>query len=107
MNHDSGGFVRAEMEGNIRICIESFNDTGVGSDKVVTERFTRVSNKTLTYEATIVDPRTYEDKIVLSFPMARFDGRVYEFACHENNYSMSMILSGARTAEQEATKAKQ
>ena len=49
----------------------------------------------------------YEDKIVWAFPMARFDGRVYEFACHENHYRMSMILSGARKAEQEATKAKQ
>ena len=86
---------------------QSFNDSGVGSDKVLTERFTRLSDKTLNYEATIVDPRTYEDKIVFAFPMARFDGRVYEFACHENNYSMSMILSGARKAEQEATKAKQ
>jgi len=33
--------------------------------------------------------------------MARFDGRVHEFACHENNYSLSMILSGARKAERE------
>jgi hypothetical protein len=79
---------------------QSFNDAGTGADKVVTERFTRLSEKALDYEATIVDPRTYADKIVLSFPMARFDGRVFEFACHENNYSMSMILSGARKAEQ-------
>ena len=86
---------------------QSFNDTGVGSAKVVTERFTRVADTTLNYEATIVDVGTYQDTIVLSFPMARFDGRVYEFACHENNYSMAMILSGARKADQEATKAKQ
>jgi hypothetical protein len=78
---------------------QSFNDTGTGHNKVVTERLTRVSDSTLNYEATIVDPQTYVDTIVLSFPMARFDGRVYEFACHENNYSMPMILSGARKAE--------
>jgi hypothetical protein len=80
---------------------QSFNDTGTGYNKLVTERFTRVSDNTLNYEATIVDARTYEDKIVLSFPMARFDGRVFEFACHENNYSMSMILSGARSSERQ------
>ena len=40
---------------------------------------------------------------MLSFPMARSDGRVFEFACHENNYSLSMILSGARAAERETT----
>ena len=57
----------------------------------MTERFTRVSRQAINYEATIVDPQTYQDKIVLSFPMARFDGRVYEFACHESNYSMPMI----------------
>jgi hypothetical protein len=33
--------------------------------------------------------------------MARSDGPVYEFACHESNYSMPMILSGARKAERQ------
>jgi len=82
---------------------QSFNDTGTGRGKIVTERFTRISDKALEYEATIVDPQTYQDTIVLSFPMARSDGRVFEFACHENNYSLSMILSGARAAERETT----
>jgi hypothetical protein len=75
---------------------QSFNDSGSGASKVVTERFTRVSDTTLDYEATIVDPDTYQDKIVLSFPMARSTARVFEFACHEHNYSLPMILSGAR-----------
>jgi uncharacterized membrane protein len=38
---------------------------------------------------------------------AGFDGRVFEFACHENNYSMPVILTGARTADRETTTAKQ
>ena len=76
-------------------------------DRFSESPFTRVADTTLNYEATIVDVGTYQDTIVLSFPMARFDGRVYEFACHENNYSMAMILSGARKADQNATKAKQ
>jgi hypothetical protein len=84
---------------NFSTLAQSFNDTGTGAGKVVTERFTRVSKQVLSYEATIVDPQTYADKIVLSFPMARFDGPVFEFACHENNYSIPMILSGARKAE--------
>ena len=65
----------------------------------MTERFTRSSDTTLDYQATIVDPDTYQDKIVLSFPMARSAARVFEFACHEHNYSLPMILSGARAAE--------
>jgi len=80
---------------------QSFNDSGTGAGKVVTERFTRISDATLDYEATIVDPETYQDKIVLSFPMARSAAPVFEFACHEHNYSMPMILSGARAAERE------
>jgi hypothetical protein len=31
--------------------------------------------------------------------MAKFDGRVWEFACHENNYSIPIILRGERTTE--------
>jgi hypothetical protein len=80
---------------------QSFNDSGVGTAKIVTERFTRVSNIRIDYEATIADPQTFQDAIVLSFPMVRFDGRVFEFACHENNYSMPAILSGARQAERQ------
>ena len=101
------GDSRARWEGdtlvvettNFSPLTQSFNDTGTGARKVVTERFTRVSRQALNYEATIVDPQTYEDKIVLSFPMARFDGRVWEFACHESNYSMPMILGTARRAD--------
>ena len=91
---------------NFNTLTQSFNDTGTGAAKIVTERFTRAADNVLDYEATIVDPGTYQDRIVLSIPMARFDGRLFEFACHENNYSMPMILSGARTAERETTGSK-
>ena len=80
----------------------SFAGAGTSHDKVVTERFTRVSTNILEYEATIVDPTTFEDKIVLSFPMAKSDSHIYEEACHEGNYSMSNTLSAARKEEQEA-----
>ena len=84
----------------------SFAGAGTSHDKVVTERFTRVSANALEYEATIVDPKTFQDKIVLSYPMARSDSRIYEVACHEGNYSMFNMLSGARKEEQEAMEAK-
>jgi len=41
------------------------------------------------------------------FPMAKTDKRIYEFACHEGNYSMELILSGARKEEADALQAKQ
>ena len=83
----------------------SFTGAGTSRDKVVTERFTRWrSRDALEYEATIVDPKTFQDKIVLSFPMAKVDAQIYESACHEGNYSLSNMLSAARTEEREATK---
>jgi hypothetical protein len=85
----------------------SFAGAGTSHDKAVTERFTRISTNALEYEATIVDPKTFQDKIVLSFPMAKSDSRIYEVACHEGNYSMFNMLSGARTEEREAMKTRQ
>jgi hypothetical protein len=85
----------------------SFAGAGTSHDKVVTERFTRLSRNVLEYEATIIDPKTFQDKIVLSFPMARSDSHIYEVACHEGNYSMFNMLSGARKEEQDLTKTKQ
>ena len=32
-------------------------------------------------------------------PFKRLNGQVYEYACHEGNYSLSNILSGARYQE--------
>jgi hypothetical protein len=78
----------------------SFSGAGTAEGKVVTERFTRRSAKLLDYEATIVDGKTFQDKVVVSFPMASVEGRVYENACHEHNYSLANALSAARKAEQ-------
>jgi hypothetical protein len=41
------------------------------------------------------------DKIVLSLPMAKVEARIYEYACHEGNYSLPMMLAGARKDERE------
>ena len=83
----------------------SFGGMGNARDKVVTERFTRTSKNTLEYAAVVVDPKTFKDRIELSFPMARVDAHLFESACHEGNYSMANILSAVRT-EERTTKAK-
>lgn len=79
---------------------QSFDASGTSQDKLVIERLTRTADDTLEYEATIIDPQTFTDRITLVFPMAKTDKRLYEFACHEGNYSMEIILSGARQEEQ-------
>jgi hypothetical protein len=83
----------------------SFDGAGNAPDKVVIERFTRSANDRLSYEAAVTDAKTFNDKIVLSFPMAKVDLQTYEWACHEGNYSLRNSLSAARVEERtKATK---
>jgi hypothetical protein len=82
----------------------SFAGSGRSRDKVVTERFTRTSKGGLEYAATVVDPKTFQDRVEISFPMARVDARLYESTCHEGNYSLPNILSAARAEEREAAR---
>ena len=72
----------------------------------VTERFTRTDARTLLYQFTIEDPATWERpwKGEYSWPVT--DKPMYEYACHEANYALSGILSGARLREREAAEKK-
>ncbi len=64
------------------------------------ERFTRVDENTIHNEFTIDDPTTYSKPWTAVRPMPRLDNyEIYEYACHEGNYSMFNILSGARAEE--------
>ncbi|HKQ14379.1 MAG TPA: hypothetical protein VJT80_13170 [Steroidobacteraceae bacterium] len=108
------GYSRGRWEGdtlvvetrNFNGLTQSFNSSGTSYDKVVTERLTRTADNTVEYEATVVDPKTFTDRFTLVFPMAKTDKRLYEFACHEGNYSMEIILSGARKEEADALQAR-
>jgi hypothetical protein len=42
----------------------------------------------------------------MEYPFASTPGPVYEYACHEGNYAMTGVLSGARAQEKEAAKHK-
>ncbi len=65
----------------------------------VTERFTRVDEETILYEFTVEDPTTYTEAWGGEIPLKKFDAMLYEYACHEGNYSMTSVLSGARYQE--------
>ncbi len=65
----------------------------------VTERFTRVDDETILYEFTVEDPTTYTEPWGGEIPLTKFDDLLYEYACHEGNYSFSSVLSGARYQE--------
>jgi hypothetical protein len=63
------------------------------------ERFTLSDPKTLRYQFTIDDPESFTRSWSGESAMTRTDGRMYEYACHEANYSLSAVLRGARAAE--------
>ncbi len=65
------------------------------------ERFRRVDAETLLYEFTVDDPITWIKPWTVQFPMTRSREPIFEYACHEGNYSLPNILAGARAAEQQ------
>ena len=65
----------------------------------VIERFTRVGPDAITYEFTLDDPETWTTPWTAAVPMTKTEGPMFEYACHEGNYSMAGILGGARAAE--------
>ena len=70
----------------------------------VIERFTRVDDETLLYEFTIDDPTTYTQPWGGEIPWKKLDDLLYEYACHEGNYALANILSGARYEERQAAR---
>ena len=85
----------------------NFNDTpalgnGASRNLKVVERFTPVDEGTLLYNFTVEDPATWEATWTGEYVWPRTDEPVYEYACHEGNYSMGNILCGARRLEAEA-----
>ena len=67
----------------------------------VIERFSRMSEDAILYEFTIDDPSTYTEPWGGQVPMTALDGNLYEYACHEGNYALGNILSGARYQERQ------
>ena len=65
----------------------------------VIERFSRMAEDAVLYEFTIDDPSTYTEPWGAQVPMVALNDRLYEYACHEGNYALSNILSGARYQE--------
>jgi hypothetical protein len=64
------------------------------------ERFTRTDKKTIQYEVTITDPKTYTAPWTVAFPITQEPGyKIFEYACHEGNYAMHNRLSAARAEE--------
>ncbi len=98
------GDSRASWEGDTLV-IETRNflgETSLGGSSQtmhLVERFTRRDAETLIYEFTVSDPTTWEGPWTAQVLMTKNDEPLYEYACHEGNYSMASSLSGARALE--------
>jgi hypothetical protein len=74
---------------------------GSSARTTLVERFTRVGPDTISYEFTVSDPTTLTRPWTAVMPLIQIDELLYEYACHEGNYGMAGILSGARFLEKE------
>jgi len=79
-------------------------DPGYHSDQLETiEKFTRVGDNRLDYTVTVVDPKTWTKPWTILLELERNNEyQMVEYACHEGNYAMADILSGARLEEKAA-----
>jgi hypothetical protein len=84
---------------NLRAAIK--HQVYMDKDTVVEERFTRISEGEILYQFTVSDDSIYTQPWRGEQTLRRTDAQIYEYACHEGNYAMPNILSGARQEEQE------
>ncbi len=68
-------------------------------DLKVIERFTRADEHTINYEFTVEDAASYTAPYSGEVPFKAMGDLLYEYACHEGNYALFNILSGARAQE--------
>jgi hypothetical protein len=101
------GDSRGHWEGNTLV-VETTNFTdktnfrGSGENMRLIERFTRIDPNTLLYRFTVNDPRSFQGPWSAEIPLKRADGPIFEYACHEGNYSIVNTLSAARAEEKAA-----
>jgi len=98
------GDPRGHWEGDTLV-VETTNFTdrtnfrGAGEDMRLVERFTRTASDTLLYQFTIDDPESFQRPWSGEIPMKPSDGPIFEYACHEGNYSIVNTLNAARSEE--------
>jgi hypothetical protein len=96
------GDSRGRWEGDTLVVDTSnYRDGFMGStpDVHVTERFTRANPDFINWVITVDDSKTWTQPWSFMVRLKRENEQIYEYACHEGNYSMPGILAGARAQE--------
>jgi hypothetical protein len=65
----------------------------------VTERLTRLDALTILYRFTVEDPVMWTRPWSGELVMRKWEGPIFEYACHEGNYGLAFILGAARAQE--------
>ena len=68
----------------------------------ITERFSRYADNEIFYQFTVEDSNIYLQPWTAELSFYATEGGMYEYACHEGNYSMPGSLAGARRLEMDA-----
>jgi hypothetical protein len=68
----------------------------IGQTLRVVERFRRVDRGLIDYRFTIEDPQTYTASWTGMLPMTLTQSKLFEYACHEGNYSLENVLRASR-----------
>jgi len=70
-------------------------------DLHVIERFTRTDADSILYKFIVEDPSTWTRPWTGEMMMRKWEGPIFEYACHEGNYGLGFILSAARVQEKQ------
>ena len=98
------GDSRGHWDGNTLVVrTKNYSDEttfrGSGKNMILEERFTRSGADTLLYEYTVNDPESFEKPWSVALEMKLTEEPLLEFACHEGNRPMTLMLRGARVRE--------
>src|SRR4029077_8735477 len=107
----SSGDSRARWEGDT-LRVDTTNYIGrfdfafaaIDENLHLLERFQLVDPSTLLLQETIEDSTAFTKPWTVVLPMTRTATRLFEYACHEVNYALKDILSGARAEEAERSR---
>jgi hypothetical protein len=83
---------------------EKRNVRGSSDGLRLVERFRRTRDDVILYEFTATDPSTWASPWSGEVPMRKMDGLLYEYACHEGNYTLGNVMRAARAAEKAASR---
>ena len=86
---------------------QAANFYGASPAARITERLSLIDDRTILYRFTVDDPDSFTESWGGELPFRKMDDLLYEYACHEGNYALANVLSGARDEERRKARAPQ